>query len=101
MVCKHLRDIETALIDAGVMVTQRGQVWSDNCREWVYFACRLDCDALLARHEVGPSVRVHRNDDARSGLELGIECTECHDALMGQHPDVPGEWPAFPTTEGS
>ena len=96
MICEHLRTIEAAIVAAGIAETHRGQVWTANCREWVYFDCRLDCEALMAAYDLGPTVASHKNDDPRSGLEAGLCCTECHDAVMGHHPDVAGEWPVFP-----
>ena len=46
MVCEHLAALEKELIAAGVPITYRGQAWSDNCREWVYFDCCLDRAAI-------------------------------------------------------
>jgi hypothetical protein len=42
MTCEHLRPLEQAMIDAGMKETFRGQAWSNNCREWVYFDCFID-----------------------------------------------------------
>ena len=46
MVCEHLVALEEALLAAGVPVTSRGQAWTDNCHEWVYFDVVLDVEAL-------------------------------------------------------
>jgi hypothetical protein len=83
MVCEHLAQLECALLDAGFAETCRGQVWSDNCREWVYFDVVLDIEALQARFAFGPEVRIHENTDPRSGLERGLVCWTCKDAVMG------------------
>jgi hypothetical protein len=38
MVCEHLSALEQQMLSAGLRVTFRGQAWSRNCREWVFFA---------------------------------------------------------------
>jgi len=96
MTCQHLIAIETALIDAGITEKYRGQPWSTNCREWVYFDCRLDVDALMDTNDLGPTIEAFHNNDPRSGLESGIRCSQCHDALVGIHPKAPGDYPTFP-----
>ena len=83
MVCSHLAALETELIESGASVTSRGQAWSLNCREWVYFDIALDVAALQARFAFGPTVEVHENLDPRSGRERGFVCSSCHDAVMG------------------
>lgn len=83
MVCNHLAPLEEALMGSGASVTYRGQAWSLNCREWVYFDRSLDVAALKNRFSFGPTVRVHENRDPKSGLERGFVCTSCHDAVMG------------------
>jgi hypothetical protein len=83
MVCAHLAALENELIAAGVRETARGQVWSQNCREWVYFDAVLELDALAARLAFDVCVEVHQNLDPRSGLESGFVCRRCNDAVMG------------------
>lgn len=83
MVCIHLSELETALKASGALETFRGQAWSSNCREWVYFDVVLDTEALRKRFSFGPSVHVHENFDPKSGLERGFECTSCKDAIVG------------------
>lgn len=83
MVCHHLRVLELALHAAQIRETSRGTPWSQNCREWVYFAVRLDVEALQRRFTFPSCVVVHENTDERSGLEMGFVCEECHDAVMG------------------
>ncbi len=83
MVCAHLRPLEQALQAQHITETSRGTPWSQNCREWVYFAVRLDTDALRQRFAFPPCVVVHENTDERSGLEKGFVCETCHDAIMG------------------
>lgn len=88
MVCHHLSALETELIAARIPETARGAVWSLNCREWVYFDIVLDLEALTQRFNFAPCVQVHENLDARSGLERGLVCTQCHDAIMGLPPSI-------------
>jgi hypothetical protein len=84
MVCMHLAALEAELIAARIPETARGAVWSQNCREWVYFDVVLDLEALAARFAFDPCVKLHQNLDARSGLESGFYCTSCLDAVMGR-----------------
>jgi hypothetical protein len=85
MVCKHLAQLERELLAAGVSLTFRGQAWTSNCREWAYFACVLDRPAIRERLSLPDCVRDHDNDDSRSGLESGLVCTACWDAVVGIH----------------
>ncbi|WP_345949306.1 hypothetical protein ABDD95_20895 [Mucilaginibacter sp. PAMB04274] len=84
--CTHLRSLEKDLIHAGMRETFRGKAWSAGCREWVYFDCVLDTKALRNRYQLEAFIKEHRNDDPRSGLEAGLVCTLCQDAVMGVHP---------------
>ena len=83
MVCEHLSMLENALLVFGAKETDRGQVWSKNCREWVYFDVVLDIDELKSRFKFPDCVEVHENLDERSGTERGFYCDKCKDAVMG------------------
>ncbi|MBN2135386.1 MAG: hypothetical protein JW737_06610 [Acidobacteria bacterium] len=83
MVCEHLRALEKDLIKAGIKETARGQVWTENCREWVYFDVVLDLESLSARFQFDKHITVHENLDPKSGTERGFYCTKCHDGIMG------------------
>jgi hypothetical protein len=83
MVCEHLAPLETALLESGARETTRGQVWTDNCREWIYFDVVLDTAALRRRFALAACVDVHENTDPRSGVERGLVCTAGHDGVMG------------------
>jgi hypothetical protein len=83
MVCEHLLKLEAELIEAEIKETYRGQAWSDNCREWVYYDIVLDTDSLQKRLTFPPCVIVHENLDPKSGQERGFYCTECKDGIMG------------------
>lgn len=83
--------MEQALLAAGIEETYRGQPWSRNCREWVYFDADLDTAALLQRLDLPDCVEVAENTDPKSGIEHGLYCTLCKDAVMGN----PGSKTAF------
>ena len=86
-VCEHLIDVERALAEAGYTETFRGQAWSDNCREWVYFDTVLDLAALRREHHLADVVIDHRNEDPKSGTEQGLVCTVHHDGVIGLLPE--------------
>jgi hypothetical protein len=52
MTCEHLRPLEDEIIAAGLPETFRGRPWSENCREWVYFACYFDRESIRKRSRV-------------------------------------------------
>ncbi|MEO7111945.1 MAG: hypothetical protein ABI183_15990 [Polyangiaceae bacterium] len=81
--CEHLSALENELIDRGIRITSRGAPWSENCREWVYFACVLDQASLRKRFKFAPCVIDHENTDPRSGVERGLVCEKHFDAIMG------------------
>lgn len=85
MVCEHLRPLEQELLAQGINVTFRGQAWSQNCREWVYFDCYLACDELEKRFQFPECVQRHEHRGTHDGSESGFVCTECHDGVMGIH----------------
>lgn len=83
--CEHLAALEKELIDKGIEVTFRGEAWSQNSREWVYFDCYLDTESLKARYQFPSFVSIHTNEDYRSGREHGFVCNQCNDAIMGHY----------------
>ena len=86
-ICEHLAPVERWLAAHGFEETYRGQAWSDNCREWVYFDTVLDLAALRAQFALGPDVVDHANLDTKSGTEQGLVCTVHHDGVIGRLPD--------------
>ncbi|HWZ45088.1 MAG TPA: hypothetical protein VNW97_16555 [Candidatus Saccharimonadales bacterium] len=88
MTCEHLRPIEEAILAAGIPETYRGQAWSDNCREWVYFDCYIDIDAVRQRFSLAPCVHDHIHRGTHDGRERGLECSTCHDGIMGSYGPV-------------
>jgi hypothetical protein len=85
MVCEHLRKLEEDIIAAGIAETARGQLWSENCREWVYFDCFIDRERVEARYDFAECVKYHEHRGTHDGCEAGFECTECKDGVMGVH----------------
>jgi hypothetical protein len=83
MVCDHLKPLEQALLGRGFRATYRGQVWTKNCREWVYFDVVFDIANIQQCFALPDCVRIHENLDCKSGTERGFECTSCRDAVMG------------------
>lgn len=95
MVCEHLVALERELRAREIAETYRGQAWSRNCCEWVYFACRLDLPALRARFDFALCVEDHVHRGTHDGSEAGFVCTEHHDAIMGAHPDAAPHLPSY------
>lgn len=86
MVCEHLAALERHLLERGERETFRGQSWSENCREWVYFSCVLDLANLRARFNLAPCVVDHVHNGTHDGREAGFVCAQCDDAVMGLPP---------------
>ena len=91
MVCEHLSQLEQALIDRGIAVTFRGQAWSMNCREWVYFDCYLDISGIRKKLSLAECVQDHSHRGTHDGQEVGLVCTACHDGIMGLYEPVSGK----------
>jgi hypothetical protein len=91
MVCDHLSTVEKALLARGIPVTFRGQAWSDNCREWVYFDCYLDLPTLRGVYPLDTCVQDHAHRGTHDGQEAGLVCSACHDAIMGHVAPKPGK----------
>ena len=84
MLCEHLKDIESDIIESGIAETYRGSPWTENCREWVYFDVVLDVKKIIEKYQSAPCVVIHENLDPKSGQERGVFCELCHDAIMGR-----------------
>jgi hypothetical protein len=96
MLCPHLAELEKDLLNAMISVTYRGQAWSENCREWVYFDCVLDVERLKVDYQLSDFVKHHENKDQRSGTESGLVCDRCKDGIMGHLMDGSGSKKKFP-----
>jgi hypothetical protein len=83
MTCEHLRAVEQAIIARGIRETFRGEAWSRNCREWVYFDCFIDTNAVRRHFPFADCVREHVHRGTHDGQERGFVCEQCHDAIMG------------------
>jgi hypothetical protein len=101
MLCEHLAELEQAIIAAGIPITFRGQPWSSNCREWVYFACWLDRPAIRERFALADCVVDHDHLGTHDGQEAGLVCSSCHDAVMGVHAMHRGGYATFPEGPGT
>lgn len=86
MLCNHLQPLESAILAQRIKETFRGQPWSNSCREWVYFDCLLNIEAIKQEWQLPACVNISKNDDPRSGCELGFYCTVHQDGIMGVHP---------------
>jgi hypothetical protein len=82
--CEHLKALDEELTRAGITETSRGQAWSRNCREWVYYTCHLDLPSIRRRLSLSPCVVDHTNEDPRSGTERGLVCEDHHHAIVGR-----------------
>jgi len=99
MVCEHLSTLEKQMLSAGLRVTFRGQAWSRNCREWVYFDCLLDRAAIRQTIDLESCVKDHEHLGTHDGQEAGFVCEACHDAIMGVHEQ---SWhPSTPVYKGA
>jgi deoxyribodipyrimidine photolyase len=96
MVCDHLAELEQDLVAADIPITYRGQPWSSNCREWVYFACWLDRPAIRSHFTLADCVHEHDHLGTHDGQEAGLVCSECNDAIMGAHATHRANLPTFP-----
>jgi len=85
--CIHLKPLEDYLKTQGIAETYRGQVWSKNCREWVYFDAVLNPQKLKEKFHFDDTIHIHNYEDIKVGSELGLVCTLCNDAIMGTHPN--------------
>ncbi len=90
MVCEHLRALERVIIARGIRETFRGQAWSRNSREWVYFDCYIDVDAIRHVYDLASWVQEHVHCGTHDGRERGFYCSECHDGIMGHYEPLAG-----------
>ena len=73
------------MLSAGMRETYRGQVWSKNCREWVYFDCFIDTAAVRQKFKLAACVTEHAHRGTHDGQERGFVCSACWDAIMGEY----------------
>ena len=82
-ICEHLKPLEDSLIEKGYKITTRGQVWSQNCREWVYFDFKLIKEEILRDHKFADCIEYHEHHGTHDGSEAGFICNKCKDGVMG------------------
>ena len=87
MMCEHLIGLETELKEKGIKETFRGKAWSENCHEWVYYDCVLNLEKIMKKYNFPDFVKIHVNADNKSGMESGLYCEVCKDAIIGLHPN--------------
>jgi hypothetical protein len=85
--CQHLSQLERELLDAGIPEIFRGKAWSKGAREWVYFDCVLDRRSLRTRLTLADCVVDHDHLGTHDGQESGFVCSQCHDGVLGIHPE--------------
>ncbi|MBK8352728.1 MAG: hypothetical protein IPP60_02455 [Sphingobacteriales bacterium] len=84
--CIHLKSLEDFLKSENIAEVYRGQVWSKNCREWIYYDAILNPQKLKEKFHFDATIIIHDYKDNKVGSELGLVCTLCNDAIMGVHP---------------
>ena len=87
--CEHLKILETYLKDKNIQETFRGQAWSENCNEWVYFDCVLNTEKLKIKLALDNCIETHDYIDIKIANELGLICTICKDGIIGLNPKSP------------
>ena len=87
MECPHLKILKDKLDALEIPITYSGQPWGSNCREWIYYDCILNPNQVMTSLNLDDCIKIHINNDERSGLEQGLKCSICHDAIIGIHPD--------------
>ena len=82
--------MELAIVARGIRETFRGQAWSMNCREWIYFDCFIDTESVRKRFKLAECVQEHIHRGTHDGQERGFVCAQCHDGIMGRYDQTPG-----------
>jgi hypothetical protein len=85
--CIHLKAVEDYIKQQGIVEYWRGQPWTRNCREWIYFECVFSPTQLKAKLGLDACVDIHIYNDIKAGSEQGLICNECKDGVMGLHPE--------------
>lgn len=86
LMCPCLKPLDEALKATGVRETFRGQAWSKNCREWVYYPMVLKRAEVRESYHFPETVTDHEHLGTHEGAEAGFICTLHQDAIMGEHP---------------
>lgn len=83
MICRHLKPIEDIIREKNVTEMYRGQPWSKNCREWVYYDCYIDTVLLSKRLDLKAYVVAYEHIGTNDGQKSGFYCTSQKDGIMG------------------
>jgi hypothetical protein len=59
----------------------RGNAWSKNCREWVYYDCVLNVKKLKEKFSFNNCVIIREYNDIKVANELGFFCNRSKMAL--------------------
>lgn len=81
---KELRKLAKQLKKEKCAITFFGKAWSKQTVNWIYFDTVLAIDALKETFNFGDHIQVHKNEDPRSGKELGFIDTNTGEGLMGK-----------------
>ena len=79
-----LQEILNHLVDEGYKVTFEGQAWSNASARWIYFNTRLNTASLIARFDSKKELKIHQNDDLKSGREKGLIDEATGEGIMGE-----------------
>jgi hypothetical protein len=81
---KILQEILNHLIDEGYKITFEGQAWSNMNASWVYFNTPLNIDLLITRFDSKKELKIHKNEDPRSGREKGLIDESTDEGITGE-----------------
>ena len=79
-----LQEIVSHLIDEGYEITFEGQAWSKVNASWVYFNTHLNTDNLISRFDPKKVLKIHQNEDPKSGREKGLIDASTGEGIMGE-----------------
>lgn len=95
MICIHLHELEEAIQARGIRETYRGQAWSENYREWIYFDCYLEREEIRERFGLEACVKDHEHWGTHNGQEAGFYFRSIRTALR-RSMDNPPRGRVFP-----
>ena len=81
---KELRKLAKQLKKEQCTITFFGKAWSKQTANWIYFDTVLAVETLKKTLNFGDHIQIHKNEDPRSGKELGFIDTKTGEGLMGK-----------------
>ena len=81
--CEHLIELENELKLIDIKENSRGEAWSANCREWVYYDCYFNEESIRTRFKLPPTVKYYEYDGRTAGQECGFIDELTNDAVLG------------------